>query len=112
MTFAAPELFASKWDAGGQLSTASGNSSQPRVDKEVCLSAAPPEKCDAESQALRNDIFWPIMLLATAQILLGIGTTAPIVLALPFIDDNVDVKNSPVYFCNYVDLLSISPSFH
>ncbi|OQV25265.1 Solute carrier organic anion transporter family member 4C1 [Hypsibius exemplaris] len=101
LTFATPELFANKWDVGG-LTSVSTNSSQPRIDKEICLTAADKkateEKCDAESQAIRNDIMWPIILLATAQILLGIGTTAPIVLALPFIDDNVHVKNTPIYF--------------
>ncbi|XP_055327701.1 solute carrier organic anion transporter family member 74D-like [Paramacrobiotus metropolitanus] len=96
LTFATPELFAPKWDAEN---IRMDNSS---IDKEICLNEAQAQetadKCDAESQAIRNDNMWALILLGVAQVLLGIATTAPIVLAMPFIDDNVETKNTAVYF--------------
>lgn len=104
LVFAMPEMVASKW--GEVISTALGaNSSQTQSNTETCLSAEEvgwnnaTTNCDANAHANRHDNFWPFFFLVLAQSLLGIGTTAPIVLAMPFIDDNVKIQNAPVYFC-------------
>ncbi|XP_055331984.1 solute carrier organic anion transporter family member 74D-like isoform X2 [Paramacrobiotus metropolitanus] len=40
----------------------------------------------------------PVVVLVVAQLLQGVGSTALIILGLPFIDDNVQKKNTPLYF--------------
>ena len=101
LTFATPELFAPKWDADFTIN-ATSSSSEQKLDKEICHAAEQAKdlapKCDADSHASQQSNTGALLLLGLAQILLGIGTTAPIVLAMPFIDDNVKIKNAPIYF--------------
>lgn len=99
LLFATPELLAPKWDAENMQVT---NLTTPKIDRETCLSDADAlttaDKCDAESHTQRGSNLWPLLLLGLAQTLLGIATTAPIVLAMPFIDDNVSIRNAPIFF--------------
>ncbi|OQV20302.1 Solute carrier organic anion transporter family member 4C1 [Hypsibius exemplaris] len=99
LTFATPELFAPKWD---MESVVLRTNTTKGFDKEMCLTTAQSdvlkEQCRIDAPNLVNKNLWAFVLLGTAQVLLGIGTTAPIVLAMPFIDDNVKTKNTPIYF--------------
>ena len=110
LVFAMPELFASKW--GEEVPVISvDNASQTTVKMETCLTGEEAERnnstrnCGSDAQSNRQDNFWPFVFLVLAQSLLGIGTTAPIVLAMPFIDDNVKIQNAPVYFCKYKQIM-------
>lgn len=100
LTFATPEFFAQKWDIE---SISVEKNSTVTFDKEMCLTDHQAEglkeqcKLDAPNRVNKNILTF--VLFGTAQILLGIGSCGPIVLAMPFIDDNVKTKNSPVYFC-------------
>lgn len=56
-------------------------------------STVSPERCiEEESNA------GPMGVFISAQLLIGLGATTLMVLGLPFIDDNVQSKNTPMYF--------------
>ncbi|GAV05451.1 hypothetical protein RvY_15584 [Ramazzottius varieornatus] len=41
---------------------------------------------------------YPLMVLGFAEFVMGLGATSIVILALPFIDDNVATRNTPLYF--------------
>ncbi|XP_055341717.1 solute carrier organic anion transporter family member 3A1-like [Paramacrobiotus metropolitanus] len=102
LIFATPELFADRWDADTSTIVSSNSTGNKTFDKEMCLSTAQAkqiaDQCIADAPNEVNKNAWTFVLLGLAQVILGIGTTAPIVLAMPFIDDNVKTKNTPIYF--------------
>jgi hypothetical protein len=99
LTFATPELFAPKWDTDSMVQAKNASLS---FDKEMCLTSDQltelKDQCTLDAPNEVNKNLWAFVLLGLAQVLLGIGSTAPIVLAMPFIDDNVKTKNTPIYF--------------
>lgn len=118
-------------DGSAVVSLFGNSSKQPTFNKELCLTAESAkeiaDQCKLEAPLEQNKNLWTFLLLGLAQIILGIGTTGPIgqygpchlliitseskllqfifvgisVLAMPFIDDNVKTKNTPIYFCWY-----------
>ena len=40
----------------------------------------------------------PLIVLGVSEFIMGLGATSIVILALPFIDDNVATRNSPYYF--------------
>ena len=87
LTFATPELIAPKWEAESHTLATQNQSS---FEKDVCLTDAQSEQiatqCLVDAPKQINKNFWAFFLLGVAQLLLGVGTTAPIVLAMPYID--------------------------
>ncbi|OQV15395.1 Solute carrier organic anion transporter family member 5A1 [Hypsibius exemplaris] len=49
------------------------------------------------SQAIESSLY-PLMVLGASEFIMGLGATSIVILALPFIDDNVSTRTSPYYF--------------
>ncbi|OQV15394.1 Solute carrier organic anion transporter family member 4C1 [Hypsibius exemplaris] len=45
-----------------------------------------------------DDHIGPLIVLGVAEFIMGLGSTASMILGMPFVDDNVQNKNSPFYF--------------
>ncbi|GAV01233.1 hypothetical protein RvY_11974 [Ramazzottius varieornatus] len=57
-----------------------------------------PDTEEIDSNRPTTDHVGPMVVFGIAEFIIGLGSTTTRILGLPFIDDNVQTKNSPIYF--------------
>ncbi|XP_055338443.1 solute carrier organic anion transporter family member 3A1-like [Paramacrobiotus metropolitanus] len=56
-----------------------------------------PAQCGVGAAKPESNVY-PLIMLGVSEFIMGLGATTIVILALPFIDDNVTYRNSPLYF--------------
>ncbi|OQV24440.1 Solute carrier organic anion transporter family member 3A1 [Hypsibius exemplaris] len=102
LLFAAPEII---FPVKGHSLTTAGttkNTAGRLPDDELCLipmngTSKKPAVCTAGEQEQEGNL-GPLIVFGVAEFLMGLGATTPMILGLPFVDDNVSYKSTPFYF--------------
>ncbi|GAV05450.1 hypothetical protein RvY_15583 [Ramazzottius varieornatus] len=100
LLMASPELF---FPAEGSASMtammyASADSNENLCNAKRNTTSANTDADSENCAKTNNDHINPMIVLGAAEFIIGLGSTASMILGLPFVDDNVKTKNSPLYF--------------
>jgi hypothetical protein len=82
-------------DSNEKFCHVDGDSSRSSLHRAVNATMNP-----ACSGTVESSLF-PLIVLGIAEFIMGLGATSIVILALPFIDDNVSTRNSPLYFGDF-----------
>ena len=104
LLMAGPELFFPPSKASSLSASMSSSASSTIKDEPLCRpdgnsSSSPAfEDCVGRKSTDEENRLGPLIVLGLAEFITGLGAVATNILGMPFVDDNVKNKNTPLYF--------------